>query len=101
MHLLEYTDCDLRVDLRRRQFRVSEHRLDEADVAAVLQHQRRHRVAEQVAGAVLAKVRLINVAAHSIRQPGQIERLAGARQEQRLIVRIDDQVTRGFPACGD
>ena len=47
--LLQRTDSDLRIDLRRFDVLVAEHLLDEADVRAVLVHQRCHRVAEEMA----------------------------------------------------
>ncbi len=56
MNLFQLADAHLRVNLRGGQFRMSKHRLDESNVRAVLQHQRCHRVAEQVAGAGLAEL---------------------------------------------
>ena len=64
---------------------MSEHRLDEADVGAVLQHQRRHRVAEEVTGAGACRSRR---PAH--RSPASAESRLGLKalaevgQEQRL-----------------
>ena len=46
--LLQLHDRHLGVDLCRREFRVSEEHLDEADVGAVFQHVRRTGMAEQV-----------------------------------------------------
>jgi hypothetical protein len=43
-HRLPAADGHLRVDLRCTQLHVPEHRLDVADVGAVLEHHRRHRV---------------------------------------------------------
>lgn len=44
--LLKLADRHVRLDLRRLQVGVAEHRLDEADIGAAFQHQRRHGVAE-------------------------------------------------------
>ena len=52
--LFQQADRDVRVDLRGGQVGVAEHLLDEADVGAAFQHQRRHRVAEQMARSGLA-----------------------------------------------
>ena len=57
VNLLQQIDRDPRVQLRGRELGVPEHLLDHADVGAVLQHQRGHRVAEQVAAAHLADLR--------------------------------------------
>jgi hypothetical protein len=46
--LLELPNRHLRVHLRALQVRVAEHFLNEADVRAAFEHQRRHRVAEHV-----------------------------------------------------
>ena len=56
MNLLQRSDGDLGIDLRGLQVLMSEHLLDEADVGSALVHQRRHRVAEQMAGAGLAQL---------------------------------------------
>ena len=54
--LLKLADRHLRVDLRRLQIGVAEHRLNEADIGAAFEHQRRHGVPEHVARAALADV---------------------------------------------
>lgn len=46
-------DRDLGVDGGGLKARMAKHHLDEADGGAILQHQRRHSVAEQVTGAGL------------------------------------------------
>ena len=48
---------------------MTQHRLDEPHVRAVLQHLRRHRVTEQVATADLAQPRPAHVIAHQVRHP--------------------------------
>ena len=66
--LFQLLDRHLGVDLRRRQLRVAQHLLDEADVGSVLQHDRRHRVPEEVARTALADLSGIDVVAHHLRQ---------------------------------
>jgi hypothetical protein len=51
VHLFEFRDRDVGIDLGGRELRVAQDRLDEADVSAVGKHVGRHRVAEQVRGA--------------------------------------------------
>ena len=79
--VLEFADRDLRVNLRGGQVGVAQHGLDEADVGPVLQHQGRHRVAEQVAGAGLADASTVDVVAHQLREP--VRRRAGDRRPRR------------------
>ena len=86
VHLLQFEDRDLRVDLGRVEPRVTEHLLDEADVGAVLQHERRHGVAEQMAGARLADPRRVDDAAHELREAPGVERLAVVVEEERAGV---------------
>ncbi len=50
--------------LRGRDLHVAEHLLNDANVGAVLQHQRRYRVAEQVAAAHFADLRSDRVTPH-------------------------------------
>ena len=52
--LLEHPYRDVRVNLRCVEPCMTEHLLYEADVRAALQHQRGHRVAEEMASAMLA-----------------------------------------------
>jgi hypothetical protein len=86
--LLQLPDRHLGVDLGGRELGVPEHRLDVADVGAVLQHQRRHRVAEQVAGAAFPQVRGVHVVAHHLRQPVRREKRGPAPKLQQQIERI-------------
>lgn len=65
---------------------MAEHGLDEPDVGSVLQHQGRHGVSEQVAGAGLADVCMGHIVPNKRRQTVRRERLAKARQEQGAIV---------------
>jgi hypothetical protein len=53
MNYLQLPNRHLRVNLRRRQLCMPKHRVDEPDIRPVFQHQRRHRVPEQVATARL------------------------------------------------
>lgn len=62
-----------------------EHRLDEPDVGPVVVHQRRHRVAEQVARPTLADPRRIDVATHQERQGVGRHRLAQVIEEQHVL----------------
>lgn len=63
--LLQLPDRHVRVNLRCLQVRVSQHRLDEADIGSAFQHQRRHRVAEQVTRPALAEIRRVHIGALS------------------------------------
>ena len=51
MHLAELFDADACVDLGCADAGVAEHGLNETDIGAPFQHERRHRVAKQVATA--------------------------------------------------
>ena len=75
---LELAHGYLGVDLDGGQLGMAEHGLDEPDVGAVLQHQRRHRVAEQVARAALAGVGRVDVLAHHLGHAPRCERLTDA-----------------------
>src|SRR5579859_571284 len=83
MDLLELADRDLRVDLRGGQLRVTQHRLDVTDVRAVLEHQSRHRVTEQVTRAALTEICGLNVSTHELREAVGCKRLAQVGQEER------------------
>ena len=65
--LFERADGDLGVDHGRVELDVAEDHLDVADVAAVLVHEGRHRVPEQVTAANLADVRSRHVVTHQLR----------------------------------
>ena len=60
---------------------MSKHLLDKADVRAVLQHQRRHGVAEQMAATHLIDVSLFDVFLNRSGYFVRIEHLAGLIQE--------------------
>ena len=83
---LQVADRDLSVEFGCGQFGVAEHGLDEPDVGAVLQHQRRHGVSEKVAGTLLADVRPLHIIPNKRRQTVRRERLTKARQKQYAIV---------------
>lgn len=68
VNFLERSDADLGVNLRGVQADMPEHGLDETNIGAVLQHQRGHGVAEQMATAALADVGFVNVLAHQLAQ---------------------------------
>lgn len=70
---LQRADRDLRINLRRGRLRVAELVLEIADVRAVLQRERRHRVPEEMARAPLARLGRVHGLAHELRQPAQIE----------------------------
>src|SRR5262245_14054053 len=57
MHLFQVRDRHMRVDLRRLQARVTEDLLDDAHVGAALEHQRRHRMTEEMTRALLPDLR--------------------------------------------
>ena len=57
---LQGFDRYLRIDFGGAEFLVSKHGLDEAHVGAVLQHQRRHRVSKDMAGALLVDARFLD-----------------------------------------
>ena len=57
MDLLQLANRYLRIDLRCSQVRVAKHLLDVSNVCAVLEHERCHRLAEHVAGTLLADFR--------------------------------------------
>lgn len=80
--LLELADRYLGIDLGGRELAVSQHRLDVADVCTVVQHQGRHGVAEDVAGAGLADPGLLDVFLHQVGQTVLVEGLAVFVQEQ-------------------
>ncbi len=83
MNLFQFADADLCVDLRGLQLGMTEHGLDEADVGSVLQHQRGHRVTEQMARATFADVGRIDVFTDHLSQPVCCEPFAKMSQEQR------------------
>lgn len=53
MHRLQSANGDMGVNLRRRQLRVPQDRLDVPNIGAVFQHMRGHRVAKRVAAAAV------------------------------------------------
>ena len=69
MNLPQLADRNPRIDLRGREVRVPEQRLDEANVRAVLQHVRGTRVAEGMARARNGDSREAEVSLHEIAQP--------------------------------
>lgn len=87
VNLLQLLDADLGINLRRRELGVPELLLDEPHVGPVLQHERRHRVPEQVAGPALAGLGPVNGVAQELRQPARLERAAQVRQEHRAVIR--------------
>lgn len=76
MNLFQFTDADLGVDRCRFEFHVAEHGLDVTHVGSVLQHERRHRVAEEVAGASLAHLGRLHVATDPEAELVRADRLA-------------------------
>src|SRR5262249_14806975 len=51
MHFLQLLDRHFGIDLRRRQLLMPEHHLNESDICAALEHQRRRRVPENMTAA--------------------------------------------------
>jgi hypothetical protein len=97
VHLLELHDRHPRVDLRRAQVGVSEQRLDEAHIGAVLQHVRGAGVTEQVAGTVQRtghlhprQLRAVDRLLDDPREllAGQSQSLPGEEQRVRFAVLI-------------
>ena len=82
LHLSELPDRDLGIDLRRRELAVAQDRLDVTDVCPVIEHQRRHRVTEDVAAPALLDPRRRDVLLHQVREPVLSERLTELVQEQ-------------------
>jgi hypothetical protein len=87
---LEVLDRHVRVALRRGELRVTEHLLDEADVGAPFQHQRRHGVAEEVARPTLAKLRRLHIAPHQGTEVVRVERVTPGGEEQGAASRGAD-----------
>jgi hypothetical protein len=78
---------------------MSEHRLDEADVRAVLQHQRRHGVAEQVTRTALAATKVPPPGRSISGWAGGIKQLTAARctlQRARLAARALEHSAEHF-----
>jgi len=89
--LLQPADADVGVDLGRGQFRVAQDLLERPQVRPVLQHQRRHRVPEQVAGNLLLLAHLVHVVHHQAGHPHQAERATPGGQEQGAVILAPDQ----------
>ena len=96
MDLLQRSDGDMGIDLRRLQVHVSKYLLDKADVGSVLVHQRGHRVAEEMAGPGLSQLRRVDprldVRGHVV----EAERLALCCEEHGHIVRLGGKLGAGF-----
>ncbi len=78
----------MRVDLRGLQVRVPQHLLDKADVRAVVQHQRRHRVTEQVTRSGFAHIGLLDVFGYQAAQPIRRQRQTIWLDKDLLVVRL-------------
>ena len=76
MDILELLAADLCVNLSSRQQAVAEHLLDIADVRAVLQHQRRHGMPEDMRRSVLADFGSLDVTGHQLADRPGGKRLA-------------------------
>src|SRR6185312_2788028 len=83
MDILQRPDAHPRVDLRRLDVRVPQHRLNEPHVGPVLQHLRRRRVPEQVATTDVAQPRRSHAIAHHLRHP---VRTTDFKYNQRLNI---------------
>jgi hypothetical protein len=68
--------------LRTGEIGVPEHLLDVADIRPVLQHQRGHGVAEDVAGSGLAQIGGLDIAPDQLGEWIGLERLAAGAQKQ-------------------
>ncbi len=76
VHVLQLPDRDLGVDLGGGQLAMAEDGLDVTDVGAVVEHQRRHRVAEDVAGPGLFDAGLFDRFLYPVGEPVLAEGLA-------------------------
>ena len=88
--LFQLTDAHLRVDLRGREVGVAQHLLDVADVRSILQHQRGHGVAKEMAGSLLGDVGGVDVVAGELGQSVGAEGLAVVGEKQVALVGLDD-----------
>ena len=96
LDLLELLDRDARIDLRRAQILVPQHRLDEADIRTVLEHVRRHGMTEQVTGADNIDAGLLEVFLDQASELAAVERLAVVGNEQAIIVCRSAKSIAGF-----
>jgi hypothetical protein len=80
----------------RAQADVAEHLLDEADVRPAVQHQRRHRVTEEMGGAFLSDLRFLPVLVRDVADVFEFDALARVGQEDRVIVGLGDEMRAGF-----
>jgi hypothetical protein len=87
-------DRDVGVDLRRVQVLMTQQRLDTAQVRSVLQHQRRCRVAEDVACPSLVDPRRLNIRPHQKRYAHRMHRRPNIAQEQ-LVGRVTSPTPAG------
>lgn len=78
---------------------MAEHGRDEADIDAVLQHERRHGVAEEMAGPALADAGGVNVEAHDLGQPKRVYGGAARGQEERAIIGAAERRSRRLTRC--
>ena len=81
MHLLQLPNRDMGVDLGSRDGFVSEDLLEETEIGAVLQHQRCHRVTQQVGASALSQVRFLDVIVHHATQMVPADRFAILREK--------------------
>ncbi len=96
VHLLQRSYGDVRVPFGCPQADVAEHLLDEADVRAALQHQRRHRVAEEMGRAGLPDLRLADIPVHHAADVSERKALPGVGEEDGVIVRLGDEFWTGL-----
>ena len=68
VHLFQHADRDVRVNLGRGQFGVSEHLLDVTDIGSAFEHHRRHRVAKQMTGSGFAEARFLHIGTNCERE---------------------------------
>jgi len=86
VHLLQHADGNVCVNLRRGQFRVSEHLLDETHIGSPFQHHRRHRVAKQMTGSGFGEARFLHI---------------GTDVTGRFCTRWNERIHRGGAGHGD
>ncbi len=97
MDLLQRSDRNLGIDLRRLDIFVAEHLLDITDVRPALVHQRCHRVSEEMTGAGLAQLRRVDPLLYREAQMIAAERLTLRCEEHGHVVRLDGKLRSALP----
>ena len=91
VHFLEVLDRHLRIDLRHLQAGVPQHLLDCADVGTPFEHQRRHRLPEEMTRSLLPDLRRFDLARDATAETIFGERLPERGHVERLLLGIEDE----------